>query len=89
MVMTCGIPPIHTGSSHIILGDISLQIRAALDCLGLTLTAADMSFRHLINATVFLSNLALATAMNEFYSLYVSERCPARTTISCRLVVSL
>ena len=62
------------------------QTRVVLERLAATLAAADMSFRDVVDATVFLADIRHYAAMNEVYREMVGSPPPARATVGTQLM---
>lgn len=65
-------------------GDIQQQARQVLDNVQAVLTAAGLTFAHVVKTTVFLKNMNDFAAMNEIYAQYLAPEGtipPARSTI--------
>ena len=62
-------------------GDIQEETTRVLDNIEAVLHAADMDFRHVVQATVYLRDVADYAPVNEVYARYVSAAQPARETI--------
>jgi len=48
------------------------------------LTEAGMDFSHILKTTIFLSDMALFTTVNEVYGKYFSGEFPARETVAVK-----
>ncbi len=68
-------------TGQLVAGDIQDEAARVLDTLGAVLNAADMDFRHVVQATVYLRHVADYAPVNEVYARYVSAAQPARETI--------
>lgn len=64
--------------------DVQTQTRRALENLSAVLTAAGSSLAEVVKTTVFLSDMANFTAMNEVYGQFFSNEAPARSTIAVK-----
>jgi 2-iminobutanoate/2-iminopropanoate deaminase len=74
------------GSSDATKGDPAAQTRETLAGLGRTLQAAGFSWKDVVDAVVYLPNLAHFDAMNEVYRTTLPQPFPARATIEAGLV---
>ncbi len=81
MLFTAGQIPIHPETNEIIAGDIRDQTERVMKNLEAVLASAGMSFTHVVKTTVYLSDLADFSAMNEVYALYFPDHPPARSTV--------
>jgi 2-iminobutanoate/2-iminopropanoate deaminase len=73
------IDPAHPGGP--LPADIKAQTERVLENIRLILEDQKLSFAHVIKSTVFLTNLADFTAMNEVYAKYFTADFPARSTV--------
>jgi 2-iminobutanoate/2-iminopropanoate deaminase len=62
-------------------GTIAEETRRVFDNLAAILTAAGAGFDDVVKTTVYLSDMADFTAMNEVYATYFSAPAPARATV--------
>ena len=61
--------------------DIQEETTRVLDNIDAVLRAADMDFRHVVQATVYLRDVSDYAPVNEVYARYFSAALPARETI--------
>jgi 2-iminobutanoate/2-iminopropanoate deaminase len=73
--------PIDPTTGQIVQGDIAAQARRVMDNLGALLTAAGLTFGHVVRTTVFLADMNDFAAVNEVYGSYFSDPRPARATV--------
>jgi 2-iminobutanoate/2-iminopropanoate deaminase len=73
--------PLDPASGTLVEGDIAVQARRVLDNVGGILAAAGLSFEHVVNTTVFLTDMGDFAAMNAVYATYVPTPPPARSTV--------
>ena len=66
---------------ELVAGGIEAETRRALENLKAVLAAAGFSLREVVQAQVFLADLADFAAMNEVYATYFPEEPPARATV--------
>ena len=71
-----------TGS--LVDGDFAAQARRVFENQNAVLTAAGTGFSNVVKATVYLTDLANFTALNEIYASYFGETKPARSTIGVK-----
>ena len=63
-------------------GGVTAQAKQALENLKAVLAAAGLSFAHVVKTTIFLTDMADFTAVNDVYKSYMVEPFPARSTIA-------
>ncbi|HEX9952865.1 MAG TPA: Rid family detoxifying hydrolase [Rubricoccaceae bacterium] len=68
-------------TGQMVRGDIQEEAARVLDNIGAVLAAADMDFRHVVQATVYLCEISDYAPVNEVYARYVSAAQPARSTV--------
>ncbi len=73
--------PIDPATGQLLDGDIRAQTRQVLDNLAAVLEAAGGSLSTVVKTTVFLSDMANFSAMNEVYGEYFGEHRPARACV--------
>lgn len=62
--------------------DIAVQTEGVLENLGVVLTSAGLTYRDVVDITVFLADMNDFAAYNEVYARYFTfENPPARTTV--------
>ena len=81
MVFLSGQVPMDPATGNLIDGDVAAQTRRVFDNLGALLTAAGLSFAHVVRTTVFLADMNDFAAMNTVYTTYFAEPYPARSTV--------
>lgn len=74
------------GNTEANTGDIKAQTRETLTRIQRTLTAQGLTFNHVIDTTVYLTDLSHFAAMNEVYREFFPSAPPARATIGTGLV---
>lgn len=62
-------------------GDIKAETRKVMENIGHILTAAGLSYQHIVKASIFLKNMEDFTLVNEVYGSYFTENPPARETV--------
>jgi len=82
LVFVSGQIPLDSGTGKLVEGDISAQARQSLENLKTILTAAGLSFAHVVKTTIFLTSMSDFAAVNEVYKSYLGEPYPARSTIA-------
>lgn len=68
-------------TGQVLVGDIKLQTRRAMDNLKAILEAGGSSLSKVVKCTVFLKDINDFGPMNEEYGSYFKELPPARTTV--------
>lgn len=80
-VFVSGQGPIDPNSGEVVRGDIRAQTRLVLDNVCAILAAAGSAPEKVVKTTVYLSDIADFSAMNEVYAEFFLSEPPARTTI--------
>lgn len=73
--------PLDPATGGLVSGTIAEETRRVFDNLAAILTAAGAGFDDVVKTTVYLSDMADFTAMNEVYATYFSAPAPARATV--------
>lgn len=60
---------------------LEVETEQVLDNLGAVLRAAGMNYEHVVQATVYMTDIDDYGSINEIYARYFSEMPPARETI--------
>lgn len=81
LVFISGQIPLTPASGDLVDGDIRAQTRRVMENIGALLTAAGLSYSHVVRTTIFLADLADFEQVNEVYRTYFSEPYPARSTV--------
>lgn len=81
-VFVSGIPPHHPDTGQLVRGDIETQTKRVLENLKLTLEAAGSSLERVVKTTVFCTNAAYFSDINEIYRQYFPEDPPTRTFVT-------
>lgn len=71
----------HVAAEHVQPDDIREQTRRALENVKLVLDARGLSWRHVVKATKYLTDIREADAMHEVWREYFGEWQPASTMI--------
>src|SRR5712675_1147409 len=81
LLFCAGQIPIDAATGNIVAGDIKAQTERVLQNIKIILTDQGLSFANVVKSTVFMTNLADFSAMNEVYGQYFTVDFPARSTI--------
>ena len=81
LVFTAGQIPLDPKSGQIVSEDIGEQTRRVLDNLTAVLKAENLTFKHIVKTTIFLTDLGDFQTVNEIYGGYFTELPPARSTV--------
>lgn len=73
-----GLDPV---TGKLVEGGIEAQTRQVLENLKSVVEAAGASFKQVVKATVYLTDLNDFQAMNQVYATYFDEQSPARSTV--------
>ena len=76
-----GQTPIDPATGKLVEGGFDASARRVFENLGAVLTAAGLSFRNVVKASVFLIDFADFPAMNAIYAEYFGDHKPARSTV--------
>ena len=68
--------PLDSGTGKLVEGDIAAQARQSLENLKTILTAAGLSFAHVVKTTIFLTSMGDFAAVNEVYKSYRRRALP-------------
>jgi 2-iminobutanoate/2-iminopropanoate deaminase len=83
-LFTSGQIPIDPATGNLVPGGIAEQTTRVLENLKAVLSAAGVSFTHVVKTTVFLKDMKDFAAMNEIYATYFAPHGaipPARSTV--------
>lgn len=72
------------GTANLSDADIAAETTQVMENLRAVLTEAGMEFSHVLKTTIFLSDMALFTQVNEVYGSYFTGDYPARETIAVK-----
>ena len=73
--------PIDPASGQLVQGDAAVQTRRAMDNLAALLSAAGLTFAHVVRTTVYLADMNDFAVVNEVYASYFTDPRPARATV--------
>ncbi|MFZ7128559.1 MAG: RidA family protein [Desulfobacterales bacterium] len=81
-VFASGQIPLDPGTGALVGGDIRKEAHQALSNLRAVLEAAGSSMNHVVKATVFLTDMADFSDVNEVYAGFFDDAPPARACIA-------
>ena len=81
MIYTSGVIPIDPTTNTLVEGDITVQARQAIGNLSALLQAAGSSCEQVVKTTVFIKDMNDFAKINEVYSEFFTENCPARSCV--------
>jgi 2-iminobutanoate/2-iminopropanoate deaminase len=81
MLFLSGQIPLDPKSGNLIDGDFPAQSRRVFENLRAVLRAAGADFRHVVRATVYLTDLGNFQTLNSIYAEYFGNHKPARSTV--------
>jgi len=73
--------PLDPATGALVSGSIADETRRVFDNLKAILEAAGATFDNVVKTTVYLSDMADFSAMNDVYATYFSDPAPARATV--------
>jgi 2-iminobutanoate/2-iminopropanoate deaminase len=73
--------PVLPDSGQIVGHDVQAQTERVLENVKIILQDQKLDFSHVVKTTVFLTDLADFTVMNEVYARYFTADFPARSTV--------
>ena len=82
MVYCSGQVGLDPATGQLVEGDVQAQAQRALQNLSAVLEAAGSSLANGVKTTVFLTDMANFTAMNEIYASFFGDTPPARSTVA-------
>lgn len=80
-LFTSGQVALEPGSGNLVEGDFAAQARRVFENLKAVLREAKSDFRHVVKATVYMTDLASFQTLNTIYAEYFGDHKPARTTV--------
>lgn len=81
MLFASGQVPIDPATGDLAGGTVEVQAKQVFENLRQVLAAADMDFGNVVKTTVFLTDLANFSTVNEIYAEYFTEPYPARSCV--------
>ena len=73
--------PIHPETGEIVVGEVKKQTQRVLENLKILLEDQGLAMDNVVKTTVFMTNLADFSSMNEVYAQFFTRNPPARTTV--------
>ena len=80
-VFLSGQIPLHPQTGEVIVGNIESATARVMENLGAVLTAAGLTFDHVIKTTIYLTDLNDFASVNAVYGRYFPDNPPARATV--------
>jgi 2-iminobutanoate/2-iminopropanoate deaminase len=81
LVFTSGVIPIVPATGEIVAGGIEEQAEQAIGNLAALIEASGADIKNTIKTTVFIKDMNDFGKINEIYSHYFDEDCPARSCV--------
>jgi 2-iminobutanoate/2-iminopropanoate deaminase len=81
LLFCAGQIPIDPKDGNLVNGDIKVQTDRVLQNIKAILDDQKLTFDNVVKSTVFLTDLANFTSMNEVYGRYFIDNFPARSTV--------
>jgi len=82
MLFTSGQIAIDPFTGNLVIDDIQVETKQVMENLKAVLTEAGMDFSHVLKASIFISDMASFSKINEVYTTYFDEEtAPARETV--------
>lgn len=81
ILYTSGQIALDPATGNLVEGDFAAQAHRVFENLKAVLAAAGANFSSVAKATVYLTDLANFTTLNEIYAAYFGATKPARTTV--------
>ncbi len=82
LLFCAGQIPLDPVTGEIVGSDVAAQTERVCENVKAVLAANDMTFPHVLKATVFLTTMDDFAAMNAVYARYFTEPFPARSTVA-------
>ncbi len=80
-VFLSGQIPLEPNTGALVVGDIKSATTRVMENLRAVLTAADLTFDHVVKTTIYLIDLNDFAAVNAVYAQYFQNSPPARATV--------
>jgi 2-iminobutanoate/2-iminopropanoate deaminase len=76
--------PLDPKTGNLVQGDFPVHVRRVFDNLRAVLRAAGADFRHVVKATVYLTDLNNFQTLNGIYAEVFGDHKPARSTVGVK-----
>ena len=73
--------PLHPFTGELVTDNITSATHLVMENIGAILAAAKADFGDIVKSTIFLTNMADFTEVNEVYGSYFEDNFPARETV--------
>lgn len=84
LIFFSGQIPINPADGAVVRGDIAIQTELVMNNIEGVLTAAGITFQDIVKTTIFLTDLADFSVVNEIYGRRFSALPPARSTVEVK-----
>lgn len=81
VLYTSGQIALDPATGNLVEGDFAAQAHRVFENMKAVLAAASANFSNVVKATVYLTDLANFTTLNEIYASYFGDTKPARSTV--------
>jgi 2-iminobutanoate/2-iminopropanoate deaminase len=81
LIFVSGQIPLHPFTGELVTDNITNATHLVMENIGAILNEAKADFSHIVKTTIFLTNLADFTEVNEVYGSYFEDNFPARETV--------
>lgn len=81
LLFVSGQIPLDAATGQLVNGTIAEETRQVMKNIQAILTAAELSFGHVVKASIFIKDMNDFAAINEVYATYFSSDFPARETV--------
>jgi len=84
VLYTSGQIALDPATGNLVQGDFAAQAHRVFENLRAVLAAGGTGFKNVVKATVYLTDLANFTTLNEIYASYLGDTKPARSTVGVK-----
>lgn len=81
LLFVSGQIPLDAASGQLVTGTIAEETHQVMKNIQAILTAAGLSFEHIVKTSIFINDMNNFAAINEVYAGYFSSNFPARETV--------
>jgi 2-iminobutanoate/2-iminopropanoate deaminase len=81
-IFVSGQVAIDPATGELVLDDIKTETTLVMENIKAILTAAGITFSHIVKTTIFLKDMASFAQVNEVYGSYFTDNFPARETVA-------